>query len=111
MVPELGHFALIVALVVALIQGTLPLVGAHQRNRLEAADMGAPAHVAADQPGGLQHLDMLRCRGERHGEGFGEFADRPFACGQLVQHRAPRGIAERVEDGVERLRIMFNHVV
>ena len=31
MIPELGHFALIVALVVALIQGTLPLVGAHRR--------------------------------------------------------------------------------
>ena len=31
MIPELGHFALIVALVVALVQGTLPLFGAHQR--------------------------------------------------------------------------------
>src|SRR5438876_11321181 len=28
MIPELGHFALILALLVALIQGTLPLVGA-----------------------------------------------------------------------------------
>jgi cytochrome c-type biogenesis protein CcmF len=28
MVPELGHFALILALILALIQGTLPLVGA-----------------------------------------------------------------------------------
>ncbi|WP_421995624.1 heme lyase CcmF/NrfE family subunit [Reyranella sp.] len=28
MIPELGHFALILALVVALVQGTLPLVGA-----------------------------------------------------------------------------------
>ena len=28
MIPELGHFALILALLVALVQGTLPLVGA-----------------------------------------------------------------------------------
>ena len=28
MIPELGHFALILALLVALAQGTLPLVGA-----------------------------------------------------------------------------------
>jgi cytochrome c-type biogenesis protein CcmF len=31
MIPELGHFALIVALCVALVQGILPLTGAHQR--------------------------------------------------------------------------------
>src|SRR6266540_1466148 len=28
MIPELGHFALILALAVALVQGTLPLIGA-----------------------------------------------------------------------------------
>ena len=31
MIPELGHFALIVALLLAAVQGTLPLVGAHRR--------------------------------------------------------------------------------
>ncbi len=31
MIPEIGHFALIVALCVALVQGILPLVGAHQQ--------------------------------------------------------------------------------
>ena len=31
MIPELGHFALILALCVALVQGTLPLFGAHLR--------------------------------------------------------------------------------
>ena len=30
MIPELGHFALILAFCVALVQGVLPLVGAHQ---------------------------------------------------------------------------------
>ncbi|MEF9943744.1 MAG: hypothetical protein RR758_06140, partial [Burkholderiaceae bacterium] len=28
MIPEIGHFALILALLVALLQGVLPLVGA-----------------------------------------------------------------------------------
>ena len=32
MIPELGHFALIVALLLALVQGTLPLIGAHRGN-------------------------------------------------------------------------------
>ena len=32
MIVELGHYALILALLVALLQGVLPLVGAHKRN-------------------------------------------------------------------------------
>jgi cytochrome c-type biogenesis protein CcmF len=45
MIPELGHFALIVALCVALVQGTLPLVGAHQRRQAWIA-LARPAAVA-----------------------------------------------------------------
>ncbi|MCO5096426.1 MAG: heme lyase CcmF/NrfE family subunit [Rhodocyclaceae bacterium] len=36
MIPELGHFALILALLVSLVQGTLPLVGAHRGNNGQA---------------------------------------------------------------------------
>ncbi len=32
MIPEIGHFALILALALAIVQGTLPLIGAHQNN-------------------------------------------------------------------------------
>ena len=32
MIPELGHFALILALIVALVQGVLPLIGAQRRD-------------------------------------------------------------------------------
>ena len=42
MIPELGHFALIVALCVALLLGTLPLIGAHQ-NRLAWIALARPA--------------------------------------------------------------------
>ena len=33
MIPEFGHYALILALCIAIIQGILPLVGAHQGRR------------------------------------------------------------------------------
>ncbi len=33
MIPEFGHYALILALCIALIQGVLPLVGAHYGRR------------------------------------------------------------------------------
>lgn len=42
MIPELGHFALILALVMALIQGVLPLIGA-ARGRVSWMAVAAPA--------------------------------------------------------------------
>ena len=45
MIPELGHFALIVAFFVALVQGVLPLVGAHQ-GRAAWIGIARPAAVA-----------------------------------------------------------------
>jgi hypothetical protein len=88
-----------------------PPVGAHQRRGIEAADVRPPAHLAAHQPGAFEHLDMLRRGGERHGERLGEFADAARPAGEFAEHRAPRRIAERMEDRVEGVRIMFNHMV
>ncbi len=45
MIPELGHFALILALCVALTQGVLPLIGAHQQ-RLQWIALARPAAMA-----------------------------------------------------------------
>ena len=42
MIPELGHFAIILALMVALVQGVLPLVGAH-RNEAAWIALARPA--------------------------------------------------------------------
>ena len=42
MIPELGHFALILALLLALVQGILPLVGA-ARNNLALISVAKPA--------------------------------------------------------------------
>ena len=46
MIPELGHFALILALVVSLLQGVLPIVGAH-RNRMAWIAFARPAAQVA----------------------------------------------------------------
>ena len=45
MIPELGHFALILSALVALILGTLPLIGAHQ-NRMAWVAVARPAASA-----------------------------------------------------------------
>jgi cytochrome c-type biogenesis protein CcmF len=45
MIPELGHFALILAALVALVLGTLPLLGAHQ-NRMAWVAIARPAATA-----------------------------------------------------------------
>ncbi|AVR87217.1 heme lyase CcmF/NrfE family subunit [Thauera aromatica] len=42
MIPELGHFALILALVLSLVQAVVPLVGA-RRNSLALMEVGRPA--------------------------------------------------------------------
>jgi len=46
MIPELGHFCLILALCVVIVQGTLPLIGA-QRGRREWIALARPAAQAA----------------------------------------------------------------
>jgi cytochrome c-type biogenesis protein CcmF len=46
MIPELGHFALILAFFVSLVQGVLPLVGA-QKNRADWVAVARPATAAA----------------------------------------------------------------
>lgn len=42
MIAEFGHFALILALILSLIQATVPMIGAH-RNRLALMSVGRPA--------------------------------------------------------------------
>ncbi len=45
MIPELGHFALIIALVIAIVQGVVPLIGAHKNNAALMA-IARPASLA-----------------------------------------------------------------
>src|SRR4030088_2924325 len=50
MIPELGHFALIVALLTALVQGTLPMLGAAMRE---------PRLMALARPAARAQLPLL----------------------------------------------------
>ena len=75
-------------------------MGAGERPGIEPAQMGAAAHLAADHPGIFQHLDVLGGGRERDREGCGELAHRPLAAGKLAQHLPPRGVAQRVENGI-----------
>ena len=45
MIPELGHYALMLAFGIALIQGTMPIVGARSNDPL-LMSMAAPAALA-----------------------------------------------------------------
>ena len=95
--PELGHFALILALAVALVQGTLPFVGAARGDiRLMAlgrhggADAGVPgdrcAFGCADA--GLRHVGLLG-RQRRRQLALGQAADLQDlpACGGTTRAR------------------------
>ncbi len=52
MIPELGHFALILALIVALLQAILPLVGAHQQRA---------GWIAIARPAAIAQAVLLAC--------------------------------------------------
>src|SRR5262249_19698048 len=82
-----------------------------QRPRLEPAEMRAPLHLAADQASAFQNLDVLGGRRERHRKWLREFAHRPLAGREVAQHLPPRGVAERVKDGIHLECLKLNHVV
>ena len=74
MIPELGHFALILALCVALVQGTLPLFGAHQQR---------PRWIALARPAAVAQAVLM-------GAAFGclitAFIDPDFTVLYVAQH-------------------------
>jgi hypothetical protein len=72
-----------------------------ERSRLEAARTGAATHLAPDQPGVLQALDVLGDGRERDREGLRELAHRPIPACQSAKHPPTRGIAEGLKDGIE----------
>ena len=80
-------------------------MGAGEPSGVEPAQMGAPAHLALDQPGVLQRLDVLRGRSERDRKRFRELAHRPFAARELAQHPPPGRVAQGTKDGVQLRRL------
>ena len=80
---------------------TQPLLGAGQWAGVQAAQVGAAAHLALDQPGALQRLDVPGRGRQRDGKRFGQLAYRLLAASQASQHLAARGVAQRVVCGVQ----------
>jgi hypothetical protein len=78
-----------------------PLLGAGERAGIKAAQVGAATNLAADQPGTLQCLDVLRGGREGDCEGLGKVTYRSLTTGKVAQHLPTCGIAEGMEDGVE----------
>ena len=70
MIPEIGHFALILALCVAVVQGSLPIYGAAVGNSMlmsvakPAARVVAPRRHA-QKPVDAPVMDEERCRVEQ----------------------------------------------
>ena len=60
MIPEFGHYALILALCVAVIQGVLPLIGAHQGRR-EWLMLARPAAQAVFLLLAIAFIDLAWC--------------------------------------------------
>src|SRR5215831_14734908 len=78
-----------------------PVGHALQRVRLQPA--GAPLRLAAalDQPGALEHLQVLGHGGEAHIEGLGDLEHRGLARGEAREDRAPGRVGEGGEGGAE----------
>ena len=67
-------------------------------------------NLADQQSGLLEHFEVLRDCGKRHGEGQGQFLDRRLTLCETAHDHPARGVRERVEDIVELLA-MVKHVV
>jgi len=62
--------------------------------------MASAAPLFFHQPGGLQHLQMLRYGGTANGQLGGQFADGARALPQQIEN----GLAGRIGEGAQQLR-------
>ena len=103
------HFLLVVQMASERIEALVPepLVigephgGILQRPRRELATHGAAFLLADDQPGILEHPQVLHEAGQRHVVRGGELGDAQAARLEAAQHVAPRGVGEGGEHEVE----------
>src|SRR3989442_16014184 len=87
-----------------------PARGVLEGTRLEPAGPPLRLATARDQTGVLQHLEVLGDRGKAHREGLGQLRDRGLARAEASKDRAPGGIGQGREGGVEAIgRRVMNH--
>src|SRR5262245_12577303 len=94
-------------LAVALQPGSLLL----EAPRPEPAGPHAPDLLSGDEPGLLQHADVLLHAGQRHVEPVGEVRDRGVGTPELLEHAAPGDVRQRGECVVEAGLRILNHMV
>ena len=77
----------------------------HFSQRAGVEPAGTPLRVAAarDEPGPLQHLEVLRHRGEAHVERLGQLRHRGLPLHQAIEDGATGRIGERGEGQAERV--------
>src|SRR5438105_7285014 len=78
-----------------------PLRGLAQTVRLEPGRSPLGVAPARDQPGILEHFEVLRDRWKRHVERLRELRDRGFPGGETGEDRPPRRIGDRRERRAE----------
>src|SRR5258708_6427240 len=78
-----------------------PIRGILERRRIEAARAPLRVSAAADEPGALQHLEMLRDGRQTQVERLGQRGDRCLARDQSRQNGAPGRVGERGESAAE----------
>jgi hypothetical protein len=93
------------------------LVARHPgRGRLHRRGAELAAHhaaflVALDEPGVLEHAQVLHEPGQRHVVGRRELAYREIALAKRIEDAAPRRVRQGGEHGIERGALILNHQV
>src|SRR5688500_8095565 len=85
-----------------------PIGGFLERTALEPGRPQLRATAAYDQPGSLEHLEVLGDRLEADRERLRQLVHRRLALGQPGQDRAARGIRQRRE---RRAELLGRHVL
>ena len=88
-----------------------PFVRGLERSRIEAAHVGAPAHLARISPAPSRTLMCFEAAASEMAKGSRELAHSSLPGGKLEKHPPAGRIAQRMKDGTELGASKFNHVV
>ena len=103
---------MIEAIVPEFLVAVEPVIGFLHRRGLQPAGDDAAILAARDQAGGGQYVEMFHHRRQRHGEGFGQFADRNgVGFAQARQQCPARRVGQGGESAVEGRGQIVNHMV
>lgn len=88
-----------------------PLGDLPDGRRVKAAHVRAAGDSPPDQPGSLQHPNMLRGRREGHPQGRRQLAEVLLFARELPEDRPARRVGQGVKDAVQVRGSIQNHMV